>query len=122
MTYDASAPAKELLTGRTFPGTLFGTMGLRQDIRPVTYLKTRAAQLLSQVNESHRPVVITQKGEPKAVLQDPESYEAMRAALGMLKLLALGEADVRAGRVSAQDQVFARLRERLRRMKRRGGA
>lgn len=103
------------LTHRTFPGTLFSTMGMRKEIRPVTYLKTRAAELLSQVNESHRPVVITQKGEPKAVLQDPESYERMRAALAMMKLLAQGEADVRAGRVVSQRRLFSDIRASLRR-------
>lgn len=94
-------------------------MGLRQDIRPVTYLKTRAAELLSQVNESRHPIVITQKGEPKAVLQDPESYESMRSALLMMKLLAQGEADSRAGRVTPQDRVFADMRKMLLRKKRR---
>lgn len=97
-------------------------MGLRKEIRPVTYLKTRAAELLSQVNESRRPVVITQRGEPKAVLQDPESYERMRSALGMMKLLAQGEADVRAGKAVSQDRLFSGLRDTLRLTKRRGRA
>lgn len=97
-------------------------MGLRKDIRPVTYLKTRAADLLSQVNESHRPVVITQNGVPKAVIQDPESYERMRAALGMMKLLAQGEADVRAGRGISQDKLFSEIRKSLRPAKRHGQA
>lgn len=88
----------------------------------MTYLKTRAADLLSQVNESHRPVVITQNGRPKAVIQDPESYERMRAALGLMKLLAQGEADVRAGRVISQDKLFSEIQEHLRSAKRRGQA
>lgn len=97
-------------------------MSLRKDIRPVTYLKTRAADLLSQVNESHRPVVITQNGEPRAVIQDPESYERMRAALGMMKLLAQGEADVRASRGISQDKLFSQIQDSLRPDKRRGKA
>lgn len=89
-------------------------MSITEDIRPVTYLKARAADLLKQVNETHRPVIITQNGEPKAVLQDPHSYENMRTALGLLKLIAQGEDDVRKGRVTPQDQVFARLEKALR--------
>ncbi|MDE2291483.1 MAG: type II toxin-antitoxin system Phd/YefM family antitoxin [Elusimicrobia bacterium] len=89
-------------------------MGLKKDIRPVTYLKTRSAALLSQVNETHRPVVITQNGEPKAVLQDAESYERMRSALAMLKLLAQGEADYKAGRHVPLREAFARVRGSLR--------
>lgn len=88
-------------------------MGLKKDIRPVTYLKTRAAELLSQVNESRHPVVITQKGRAKAVVQDAESYELMRSALAMLKLLAQGETDVKAGRTVDQARLFKSLRRRL---------
>ena len=84
-------------------------MGMVDDIKPVTYLKARAADLLEQVNQTRRPVIITQNGEPRAVLQDPQSYEETRDALGMLKLLAQGEAEVREGRVKDQDQVFADL-------------
>ena len=81
-------------------------MNISQDIRPITYLKSRAADLLKQINETHRPVIITQNGEPKAVLQDPESYENMRNAIGILKLISLGEEDIRAGRAKAQEEVF----------------
>ena len=88
-------------------------MKMNEDIRPVTYLKSRAADLLAQINETHRPVIITQNGEARAVLQDPASYEQMRAALGLMKLIAQGEEDVRAGRLSEQDEVFARLEKRL---------
>ena len=66
-------------------------MNISQDIKPITYLKSRAADLLKHINETHRPVIITQNGEPKAVLQDPESYDNMRNAIGILKLISLGE-------------------------------
>jgi len=49
-------------------------MKMREDIRPVTYLKSKAADLLAQLNKTHRPVVITQNVEARAVMQDPESY------------------------------------------------
>ena len=65
-------------------------MNIKKDIRPVTFLKSRAADLLAQINETQQPVFITQNGEPRAVMQDPESYERMRRAIGMLKLLAHG--------------------------------
>jgi prevent-host-death family protein len=57
-------------------------MKILQDIKPVAYLKSRAADLLKQINETHRPVIITQNGEPKAILQDPKSYENMRMLSG----------------------------------------
>ena len=73
-------------------------MNISQDIKPVTYLKSRAADLLKQINETHRPVIITQNGEPKAVLQDPKSYENMRNAIGILKLISQGEDEIRSGK------------------------
>ncbi len=60
-------------------------MNITTDIKPITYLKSKAADLLNQINLTHRPVIITQNGEPRAVLQDPESYENMRNAIGILK-------------------------------------
>jgi len=92
-------------------------MKMREDIRPVTYLKSRAADLLAQLNETHRPVIITQNGEPRAVIQDPESFERMRAAIGLMKLLAQGEEDLRSGKTYDQDDVFRRLDKRLKRQK-----
>ena len=84
-------------------------MNISRDIKPVTYLKARTADLLKQINETHRPVVITQNGEPRAVLQDPESYENMRNAIGLLKLISLGEEDIKDGKSKSQDEVFTRI-------------
>ena len=81
-------------------------MNIINDIKSISYLKSRAADLLSQINETRRPVIITQNGEPRAILQDPESYENMRNAIGLLKLISQGESDVRNGRVKPQDELF----------------
>jgi prevent-host-death family protein len=81
-------------------------MNIVNDIKPVTYLKSRAADLLNQINETQRPVIITQNGEPRAVLQDPVSYENMRNAIGMLKLISQGEVDIRCGRKKPQEKMF----------------
>jgi len=88
-------------------------MNMTEDIRPVTFLKSKAADLLNQINKTHRPVIITQNGEPRAVLQDPKSYENMRNAIGLLKLISQGESDVRSGRVKAQERVFEDLEHSL---------
>jgi prevent-host-death family protein len=88
-------------------------MARRRHIESVTALKTGAAKLLRTVNETRRPVVITQSGEPKGVLLDFESYEELREATLLLKLIAQGEADARAGRALSQDDVFAAARARL---------
>ncbi|MBM3293983.1 MAG: type II toxin-antitoxin system Phd/YefM family antitoxin [Candidatus Aminicenantes bacterium] len=82
-------------------------MNISTDIKPVTYLKANAADLLRRINETRRPIIITQNGEPRAVLQDPQSYENMRNAMGILKLISQGEQDIRKGRAKAQGDVFA---------------
>lgn len=88
-------------------------MNISSDIKPVTYLKSNTADLLEQINETHRPVIITQNGEPKAVLQDPQSYENMRKALGMLKLISLGEEDIKKGKATSQEKLFKKLESTL---------
>ena len=88
-------------------------MKMREDIRPVTYLKSRAADLLDQLNKTHRPVVITQNGEARAVIQDPESYERTKTAIGFLKLLVRGEEDIRSGKLYDQDEMFDRIARKL---------
>ena len=85
-------------------------MNIRQDIRPVTYLKTQAAAVLDQINDTHRPIIITQDGEPRAVIQDPETYESMKRSISLLKILAQGEADARNGRLIEQKNLFASLK------------
>jgi prevent-host-death family protein len=88
-------------------------MNISKDIKPITYLKSKAPDLLKQINETHRPVIITQNGEPRAVLQDPESYENMRNAIGILKLISQGEQDVKEGKARPQDEVFASIEKLL---------
>ena len=88
-------------------------MNITSDIKPVTYLKSKAADLLNQINETHRPVIITQNGEPRAVLQDPESYENMRNAIGILKVLSQGESDIKNGEIKSQEKLFNEIESSL---------
>jgi prevent-host-death family protein len=85
----------------------------KEDIRPISYVKAHAPDVLNQVRETQRPLYITQNGEAKAVLLDTESYERMTKALGMLKLLTQGEQDVQEGRIQDQDEFFAEMDEYL---------
>lgn len=88
-------------------------MNITSDIKPITYLKSKAADLLNQINNTHRPVIITQNGEPRAVLQDPKSYENMRNAIGILKALSQGESDIKMGESKSQEEVFSGIESSL---------
>jgi len=88
-------------------------MNITKDIKSVTYLKSRTADLLEQINNTHRPVIITQNGEPRAILQDPQSYERMRYTIGLLKLVSQGEKNIRSGKVKTQTEVFDNIEKKL---------
>jgi prevent-host-death family protein len=89
-------------------------MQLMNDIKPITYLKSRAADVLKHINETHRPMIITQNGEAKAVIQDPQSYEDMKNAISLLKLLSFAEEDIKNGNVQSEEDVFRSVEELLR--------
>ncbi len=91
------------------------------DVRPITYLKNNAADLIREVAEDHRAVTITQNGEARVVVMDVEQYEKWRAALAMLRIVAQSEADAAAGRLVPQDEVFKRARAALKRALRDAG-
>lgn len=95
-------------------------MARRGDVKPITYLKNRTADLVREVREGGHAVTITQKGEAKVVVLDVDTYDRWRAAMALLKLVAQGEEDVRRGRSVKQVDVFARAEAVLARKKRRG--
>ena len=81
-------------------------------IKPVSYLKANAAEIMRTIAEEPGPYIITQNGEAKAVLVDYESYEQQQETLALLKILALGRQQVREGRTKPAAEVFDRLEER----------
>ena len=87
-------------------------MRYSRQIKPISYLKANAAQILDEVREQRKTFVITQNGEAKAVLQDVASYEETQETLALLKILALGNQQIEAGRVKPVAEVARRLRGR----------
>ncbi len=85
-------------------------MQFSTQVKPISYLKANAAQVLAQLSANREPLLITQNGEAKAVLQDVVSYEQAQETLALLKVLALGNQDLAAGRVKPVAQVLTRLR------------
>lgn len=79
-------------------------------VKPISYLKANAAEVLATLSEQREPLVITQNGEAKAVLQDVASFEATQETLALLKVLALGNQDVSAGKFKPVGEVVARLK------------
>ena len=88
-------------------------MSLSKQIKPISYLKASTADAVRTVTDSGEPLFITQNGEAKIVVQDIRSYEETQETLALLKILALGEAEVNRGETTPADQVFDGIRQRL---------
>jgi prevent-host-death family protein len=87
-------------------------MKLSGRIKPISYLKAHAAEIVRNMGDQGGPLVITQNGEAKVVLQDIESYEQTQETMALLKILALGNRQIEAGNVEPAAVVIQRLRER----------
>ena len=85
-------------------------MRYSSQVKPISYLKANAAEVLTQLAEQREPMVITQNGEAKAVLQDVTSLKETQETLALLKILALGNQEVAADKVKLAADVVARLR------------
>ena len=87
-------------------------MKLSRQIRPISYLKAHAAEIVRNLAEQQEPLVITQNGQAKVVIQGIESYEQTQQTMALLKILALGMRQVEEGKVLPAENVIKRLRER----------
>jgi prevent-host-death family protein len=88
-------------------------MKFSSQIKPISYLKAHAAEVVRELTEQREPLVITQNGEAKVVIQDVKSYEETQEALALLKLLALGNRQIEEGKVQEAGDVIARLRNKV---------
>ena len=87
-------------------------MKLSSQIKPISYLKAHAAEIVRTLGEHREPLVITQNGEAKVVIQDIESYEQTQETMALLKILALGTRQIEEGKVRPAEDVIKHLRER----------
>ena len=88
-------------------------MKLSEQIKPISYLKAHAPEVIRGLAEHREPVIITLHGEAKAVLQDIASYEQIQETLALLKMLAMTNKAVEEGKVGPARQAFARIRDRV---------
>jgi len=89
-------------------------MDYAKAIEPVTVLKTKSAELIREARESRQPIIITQNGRATAVLQDVETFQRQREALLLLKYLARGDGELRAGEGIADGKARRHFERKLR--------
>ncbi len=85
-------------------------MRLSRQIKPISYLKAHAAEIVRNMGDHQEPLVITQNGEAKVVMQDIRSYEQTRETMALLKILALGKRQIDKGQVSDAAEVIRNIR------------
>ncbi|MEW6186738.1 MAG: type II toxin-antitoxin system Phd/YefM family antitoxin [Thermodesulfobacteriota bacterium] len=86
-------------------------MKLSNQIKPISYLKAHAAEIVRKSGEQQEPLIITQNGEARVVLQGIESYERTQETMALLKILALGMRQIEEGKVSPAEDVIRKLRQ-----------
>lgn len=79
-------------------------------IKPISYVKSNAAELIRELADRREPLVITQNGEARAVMQDIATYEETQETMALLKILALGTRQIEEGKVVPASHVIKRLR------------
>ncbi|HEX2769183.1 MAG TPA: type II toxin-antitoxin system Phd/YefM family antitoxin [Geobacteraceae bacterium] len=89
-------------------------MLLQEAVKPISYVKAHAAEIIRDIAENHKTIIITQNGEAKAVLQDIAEFERTQESLALLKILALGRKDLEAGKVRPAEEVFTGIRAKIR--------
>lgn len=88
-------------------------MDMLHDIRPISYVKANASDLVDRINKTRRPLIVTQNGEARAVVIDPASYQNMMNGIKMFKLLAQSEQEILAKKFRPQSDVFADLEKKV---------
>lgn len=109
------------LTIQSLYGTIYAlnqggismNINLKEDIRPISYIKTHAADMLNYINDHKNPIIVTQNGEARGVLLDVESYQNMINALSLMKLIQISENSISEGKLHKNKDVFSELRKNI---------
>ena len=88
-------------------------MKYSEDIKPISYLKANAAQMIRKLHKSHKAIIITQNGEAKAVVQDIKVFEQDRESMALLKILAQGTREIEKGEFKPAEKAFYDIEQKI---------
>jgi len=80
-----------------------------RQVKPISYLKSHAAEIVKEISATREPLLVTQNGEAKLVVMDVRSYEEQQQTLALLKILALGNREIARGEFQSAAEVFAEI-------------
>lgn len=84
-------------------------MKLSTNVKPISYLKSHAAEIIKEITETREPLLITQNGVSSLVVQDVASYEQTQQTMALLKIIAIGKKQIEQGQVKSMSEVFSAL-------------
>jgi len=87
-------------------------INLKEDVKPISYIKANAAEVMDYINENKNPIIITQHGEARGVFIDIESYQSMINALSLMKILQFSEKAIQEGKIYDNEAVFSEIRQK----------
>ena len=88
-------------------------MKFSESIKPISFLKTHASEVIRDVSKNQKTLVITHNGEAKVILQDVKVYEKTQESLALLKILALSGKEIKKGKYRNIDESFKNIKERI---------
>ena len=92
-------------------------MKLSTAIKPISYLKAHASELIRDITTTRQTLIVTHNGEAKVVVQDIRSYERMQETLALLKILTRSKQNIKRGKVKKLDDTFTSLEKRIKAFK-----
>lgn len=84
-------------------------LNVATDIKPISYIKAHTAEIVRQVGDNKNPIVVTQNGEAKAVILDVDSYQSLIDTINLMKIISIGDRDVKNGRIVAHEDLKERI-------------
>jgi prevent-host-death family protein len=92
-------------------------MKLSESVKPISYLKAHASEVIRDVSENYKTILITHNGEAKAILQDVKVYEKQQDAIALLKILALSSKSAKEGKIKSFNKTFGDLKKEIKELK-----
>lgn len=90
-------------------------MRLSTQVKPISFFKANAAQIIDELDDGGEPIVVTKNGEAKAIVMSMHDYESTQETLALLKIVAMAREDAKAGGLIPLEDAFAQVRAQLRR-------
>jgi prevent-host-death family protein len=88
-------------------------MKLSVAIKPISYFKAHAAEIIRNLSENQETMIITQNGEAKAIVQDIRKYEETQESLALLKILAQSRKNIEQGKFRPARDVLGDLKKKI---------